>query len=383
MARLDTGVVPNKMQRGTQRLGVLCEGLQVVDAAQQATGAILNERAQQLLTLLVKRYIDDGQPVGSRTLSRGAGMDLSPATIRNVMSDLEDLGFLRSPHTSAGRVPTVRGYRFFVDSLLRMQPLQEQEVNQLKSQLGPTHNTTDLMQTVSSMLSSITHLAGIVMLPRHQVMTLRHIEFVSLSENRVLAILVINEQEVQNRIIQVKRDFSASELQQAANFLNQEFAGKDIQTMRQTLLNEMQHVRASMDELMASAIEMAGQVFESDERQRDDDFVLDGETNLMGMDELSDVEKLRQLFEAFNQKHDLLHLLDQCMHAQGVQIFIGEESGYDVLDACSVVTAPYTVNDNVLGVLGVIGPTRMAYERVIPIVDMTAKLLASALNSRN
>lgn len=354
----------------------------VVDSGQQSTGGVLNERAQQLLKLLVKRYIGDGQPVGSRTLSRGTGLDLSPATIRNVMSDLEDLGFLRSPHTSAGRVPTVRGYRFFVDSLLRVQPLQEQEINQLKSQLDPIHTTTDLMQTVSSMLSSFTHLAGIVMLPRHQVMTLRHIEFMPLSDNRVLGILVINDQEVQNRIIHVQREFSASELQQAANFLNQQFAGKDIQQVRQTLLSEMQHVRESMDELMASAIELGGQVLQS-ESDQDDDFVLDGETNLMGVAELSDVEKLRQLFEAFNQKHDLLHLLDQCMHAQGVQIFIGEESGYDVLDDCSLVTAPYSVDDNVLGVLGVIGPTRMAYERVIPLVDVTAKLLASALNSRN
>ena len=221
------------------------------------------------------------------------------------------------------------------------------------------------------------------MLPRRNVLTLRHVEFLVLSEKRVLVILVINEQEVQNRIIHTQRNYSQTELQQAANLLNEHFVGHDLQHMREELLRQMEEDRASMNDIMTTAIEVANQIFEPKMDGTDNDYVLDGETNLMGVAELSDMEKLRQLFEAFNQKSDILHLLDQCMHAQGVQIFIGEESGYDVLDECSVVTAPYTVENRVLGVLGVIGPTRMAYDRVIPIVDVTAKLLASVLNSRN
>ena len=229
----------------------------------------------------------------------------------------------------------------------------------LQPQIDPDKNLNELMQSVSSMLSEFTQLAGVVMMPRHNVSTLRHVEFLPLSEQRVLAILVINGQEVQNRIIHTQRDYSQAELQQAANFLNEQFCGR------------------------ATVIEMADKTFKTDDNQSaTSDFIVEGQTNLMGVAELSNLEKLRQLFEAFNRKRDILHLLDQCMGAQGVQIFIGEESGYDVLDECSVVTAPYEVNGQILGVLGVIGPTRMAYGRVIPIVDVTAKLLASALNSR-
>ncbi|MDX1604617.1 MAG: heat-inducible transcriptional repressor HrcA [Candidatus Competibacterales bacterium] len=341
----------------------------------------LNERAQHLLKVLIERYISDGQPVGSRTLSRDSGLDLSPATIRNVMADLEELGFLRSPHTSAGRVPTVRGYRFFVDSLLRVKPLQDREVLDLRRHFDVARDTGQLLQTVSTVLSGVTQLAGIVMLPRYNIQTLRHIEFLPLSRHRVLVILVLNEQEVQNRIIDVDREFSPSQLQQASNLLNERFAGTDLLHVRQRLLGELQATRESMNELMETALAMADQVFKDPDTA--EDYVLEGQTNLMGFAELSDVEKLRQLFEAFSEKRQILHLLDRCIHARGVQIFIGEESGYQVLDECSVVTAPYAIDDRVLGVLGVIGPTRMAYERVIPIVDVTARLLASALNSRN
>jgi heat-inducible transcriptional repressor len=355
----------------------------VTEAGNISTGFELNERAQNLLKILVERYIHDGQPVGSRTLSRDTGLDLSPATIRNVMADLEELGFLRAPHTSAGRVPTVRGYRFFVDSLLRVQTLDNQAIDELKRQLDASKDTTELMQSVSTMLSNFTRLAGVVMLPRRNVLTMRHVEFLLLSENRVLVILVVNEQEVQNRIIHTQRNYKQSELQQAANFLNEHFAGHDIQQVRKEVLRQMEADRASMNDMMTTVIEMADKVFEPDEKAPGDDYVLDGETNLMGVAELSDMDKLRQLFEAFNQKRDLLHLLDQCINTQGVQILIGEESGFGVLDECSVVTAPYSIDNRVLGVLGVIGPTRMAYDRVIPIVDITAKLLASVLNSRN
>jgi heat-inducible transcriptional repressor len=343
---------------------------------------ILNERAQHLFRVLVERHISDGQPVGSRTLSRDSGLDLSPATVRNVMADLEELGFLRSPHTSAGRVPTVRGYRFFVDSLLRVKSLSDQEIEVLRRHFEAAYSTNELVQTVSSMLSGVTKLAGVVMLPRHNVQTLRHVEFLPLSDQRVLVILVLNEHEVQNRIIRIEREYSASELQQAANFLNLHCAGRDLLQVRQTLLSDLQTTRESMNELMETAIDMADKIFQEESTDAED-FVLDGETNLMGFAELADMDKLRSLFEAFNRKRDILHLLDRCINARGVQIFIGEESGYEALDECSVVTAPYTVEGQVLGVLGVIGPTRMAYERIIPIVEISAKLLASALNSRN
>ncbi|MDQ2696510.1 MAG: heat-inducible transcriptional repressor HrcA [Pseudomonadota bacterium] len=342
----------------------------------------LGERARYLLKVLVERYISDGQPVGSRTLARSAGLDLSPASIRNVMADLEELGYLRAPHTSAGRVPTVRGYRFFIDSLLQVKPLESEEVEDLRRRLDPNQNTADLLHSVSALLSGLTRMAGVVMVPRVDYLALRQVEFLSLSDNRVLAILVVNEREVQNRIVHTQRLYSAVELQQAANFLSAEFAGKDIHQVRADLLRDMHRTRESMNAMMQTVIEMADKAF-ADSAAAPEDYVLAGQTNLMEFAELSNVERLRQLFDAFNRKRDILHLLDQCLHAHGVQIFVGEESGFEVLDECSVVTAPYSVGDRVLGVLGVIGPTRMAYGRVIPLVDVTARLLASALNSRN
>lgn len=345
--------------------------------------ALLSERAQHLLKVLVERYIREGQPVGSRALAREAGLDLSPATVRNVMADLEELGFIRSPHTSAGRVPTVQGYRFFVDALLTVKPLESVEVQRMRQSLDPDLNTQKLVESASALLSGITRMAGVVTMPRRDRMAFNHIEFLSLSDNRVLAILVLNEREVQNRVIHVNRHYSADELQQISNYLNTEFLGKDLQTIRRILVEEMQEAREHMNRLMLAAVEMAEKLLDQ-EADKEDDYILAGQTNLMEFAELSDIEKLRQLFEAFNRKRDILHLLDQCVRAQGVQIFIGEESGYEPLDECSVVTAPYTAGDGtVLGVLGVIGPTRMAYERVIPIVDVTAKLLAAALNPKN
>ncbi len=338
----------------------------------------LNERAQHLLRILVERYIRDGQPVGSRTLSRDSGLDLSPATIRNVMSDLEEAGLVRSPHTSAGRVPTVQGYRMFVDTLLCVAPLASEEVQRLREQLDQSQDSGTLMGSASSLLSDVTRLAGVVMLPRHDHVRLRQVEFLPLSDRQILAILVINNREVQNRIIRTEREFSPSELQQAANYINSIGSGKDLPAVRASLLAELRDAGERMNHLMVAAIEMAAQAIPAEPEE--DDFVVAGQTNLMGYNELADMEKLRQLFDAFNRKRDLLHLLDQCVGASGVQIFIGEESGYDVLDECSIVTAPYEVDGKVLGVLGVIGPTRMAYERVIPIVDVTARLLGAALN---
>ena len=342
----------------------------------------LDERTQHLLRTLVERYIRNGQPVGSRTLARDAGLDLSPATIRNVMADLEELGYLRAPHTSAGRVPTARGYRFFIDALLHLKPLEHEEIEALRRRIGqPVRDGAELARSVSGLLSGATHLAGVVMLPRRKVATLRQIEFLPLTENRVLVILVLNSQEVQNRVIQTRRPYSATELQQAANYLNQQFTGQDIQQVRASLLRDLREARDCLDRLMQTVVEMAEQTFEAE--PSGEDYVVAGQTQLMQYADLSDLDKLRQLFEIFNHKRDLLHLFDQCLHADGVQIFIGEESGFEALEECSVVTAPYSVEGRVLGVLGVIGPTRMAYDRVIPVVDVTARLLAATLNSQD
>jgi heat-inducible transcriptional repressor len=343
----------------------------------------LSERAQQLLRALIESYIRDGQPVGSRVLSRESGLSLSSATIRNVMADLEELGFVSSPHTSAGRVPTDKGYRFFVDTLLHMRPMDSAAVSELRRQFDANvDNSKALVASASQLLSSVTQLAGVVTLPRAQQASITQIEFVGLSENRVLVVLVFNDREVQNRITQLERYFSPDELKRASNFLNEQFRGRTLAQVRQEILRQIKEAHEHMNKLMLDAISVAQQVFapESKEEEERLEYVIAGETNLMGVAELSSVERLRRLFEAFNEKRDFLHLLDQSLRAEGVQIFIGHESGYQVLDECSVITAPYGDGESVIGVLGVIGPTRMAYERVIPIVDMTAKLLGAALN---
>ncbi len=343
----------------------------------------LSERAQLLLKALIENYIRDGQPVGSRTLSRDSGLSLSSATIRNVMADLEDLGFVVSPHTSAGRIPTDKGYRLFVDSLLKLKPLQSEEIEDIERRLkSDVSNGRALVQTVSQMLSSVTHMAGLVTLPNPNYAALSQIEFIGLSENRALAIMVMNNREVENRVVQLERHYSAEELRRAANYLNEAFAGHSLPEVRSLLLKQLQETRQSMNQLMQDAIQVAQKVFETKSSEGQVEYVIAGETNLMGFAELSNVDRLRRLFEAFNEKHDLLSLLDNCLRAEGIQIFIGQESGYRILDDISLVTAPYTLNNQVVGVLGIIGPTRMAYERVIPIVDVTAKLLGSALNAR-
>ncbi len=342
----------------------------------------LSERAQLLLKALIENYIRDGQPVGSRTLSRDSGLSLSSATIRNVMADLEELGFVASPHTSAGRVPTDKGYRFFVDTLLKLKPLHPEEIDEIERRLGSdAANGRSLVQTVSKMLSSVTHMAGLVTLPNPNYVALSQIEFIALSENRALAIMVMNNREVQNRVVQLDRYYSAEELRRAANYLNEAFAGRSLPEVRAQLVGQLQETRQHMNQLMQDAIQMAQKVFDTEPESRVE-YVIAGETNLMGFAELSNVDRLRRLFDAFNEKHDILRLLDSCLRAEGIQIFIGQESGYRILDDISVVTAPYTLDNRVVGVLGIIGPTRMAYERVIPIVDVTAKLLGSALNAR-
>ena len=345
----------------------------------------LNERAQRLLRVLVQNYIRDGQPVGSRTLSRDSGLTLSSATVRNVMSDLEELGFVTSPHTSAGRVPTDKAYRFFVDSLLRAQmPTDDTSLEEIRRQLDmPQDSSKALVAAASQLLSNITNLAGVVTLPLKHSAVLTQIEFLGLSENRVLVVLVLDDREVQNRIVHLERHYSAEELRRAANFLNEHCVGRPPAQIHQELVRQLKETHEHLNQSMLDAISMSQRLFEQGAPPAEGiEYVIAGETNLMGFSGMSDVDKLKRLFEAFNEKRDILHLLDQSLRAEGVQIFIGQESGYQILDAYSVVTAPYSSAQGVVGVLGVIGPTRMAYERVIPIVDLTAKVLGAALNSR-
>jgi heat-inducible transcriptional repressor len=345
----------------------------------ESSSPIASERAQYLLRVLIQRFIQDGQPVGSRTLSRDAGIELSPATIRNVMSDLEELGLIAAPHTSAGRIPTPQGYRVFVDTLVRYKQPTDSDIRKLRSQLNEQQDDPEaILSSVSSMLSSITSLAGVVSVPKGQRAVLRQIEFLTLSDNRVLAILVINDCEVQNRILHTEHRHTADELQRAANFINEHYVGSDLRQIRGRLIADLENTRDSMNQAMHDIISVAQSAMEGASAQ-DDEFLLAGETNLMDFAELSDIGTLRRLFDAFSKKRFMLDLLDRSINASGVQIFIGQESGYDILDDCSVVTAPYRVDDDHIGVLGVIGPTRMAYDRVVPIVDVTARLLGSAL----
>ncbi len=342
----------------------------------------LNDRAQQLLRVLIQKYISEGDPIGSRALARDSGLDLSPATVRNVMADLEDLGLVHAPHTSAGRVPTLKGYRMFVDSLLVVDPMKFSEVANLQERLTAQLERQDALESASYLLSECTRMASLVTVPRRTALTLRQIEFIQLTDNRVLVVLLSSNDEVQNRIIYTERRFGASELQQAARYLTEQFGGKELSQVRSMLLRQMREDREHMDSMMNAALEVAEQAFGPVDEEDEEDLVIAGETRLMDFSDLSDMQRLRSLFDAFNQKRDILHLLDQCIGANGVKVFIGEESGYQVLDNCSLVTAPYTVSDRVIGVLGVIGPTRMDYQRVIPMVDVTAKLLSAALNQR-
>lgn len=339
----------------------------------------IDERAQRLLKTLIELYIRDGQPVGSRTLSRDSGMELSPATVRNVISDLEEMGLVKSPHTSAGRMPTVQGYRLFIDTMLNVKPLDSSEVEALKKQFKPEFNSKLLLKSASTLLSDVTRLAGVVMIPKRDLQVIEHVEFLPLSDCRVLAILVLQGGEVQNRVIHTDRDYAQQELQQAANYLNSRLRGHDLTELRDTLKHELQEAQRELSNLMKLVIQMSDTVV-GDSLRDQDELLVEGQTNLMGSEDLSDMEKLKQLFEAFNRKRDILHLLDRSQRAEGVQIFIGQESGYEALDNCSVVTSPYSAGGQVVGVLGVVGPTRMAYDRVIPLVDITAKLLSAALN---
>lgn len=336
----------------------------------------INERARHILTMLIQRYIRDGQPVGSKTIVEEGQVALSSASVRNIMSDLEEAGYICSPHTSAGRMPTAKGYRFYVDSLLNAEMSSVRDIDELRKHLRTDNSQHDLLESASNLLSSLTHLAGVVSLPKRARNILRHVEFLPLEKKRVLVILVFNEHEVQNRIIHTDREYSSSELQQAANYLIAQYAGSDLDEIRRYLLQKMHDDRKNLEFYMAAALEVADKAFEP---KSDNDFVMAGETNLFSFAETANIDQLKSLFETFTQKHVVLHLLDQCLLTEGVKIFIGQESGVEVFDGCSFVAAPYVLEDRTLGVLGVIGPSRMNYQHVISTVDITARLLSAVL----
>ena len=339
----------------------------------------LDPRARRLLRTLISQYIRDGEPLGSRTLARQCGLDVSPATIRNILSDLEDVGLLSAPHTSAGRIPTAQGYRVFVDSLLQVQPLGEADLIQIRANVSPSTGTQQLLGNVSELLSAMSHFVGVVTVPKREQFAFRHIDFVPLDPQRVLVILVFTDNEVQNRIVTTRRPYTPSELEQTANYLNANFAGRPLREIHASLLRELRDTRCAMERVLSAAVEVAEHAL--DPLAGADEMLLAGQNRLMGVQDLTDVDRLRDLFDAFSRKREILQLLERCIHAQGVRIFIGEETGLAPLGGMSLVTAPYGSAGKVLGVLGVIGPTRMAYERVIPMVQATADLLGAALHS--
>ena len=337
---------------------------------------MLSERAQILLKTLVERYIAEGQPVGSRSLSRYACLDLSPASIRNVMADLESMGLVASPHHSAGRVPTAQGFRFFVDRLMTTQPLENLEIDRLEATLSEA-DPQKMLEQASLLLSQLTRFAGVVMTPRRQNAAFRQLEFLRLDDHRVLLVIITTDGEVQNRILQTEHAYNAQELQTAAQLLNQQYAGTTFSEVQHRMHEELKSLHTSIERLMRQALDASARAL----TRQSDDLVLSGERNLLNTDAFSDIGQLRRLFEMFEQKNTLIQLLDLSQQAEGVQIFIGSESGNLAPDECSVITAPYSINGSVVGTLGVIGPTRMPYDRIVPVVDITARLLTNALSS--
>jgi heat-inducible transcriptional repressor len=340
----------------------------------------LDERAQQVLRILIEQYIGQGVPVASSTVAQDKSVSCSPATIRNIMSLLEEKGYLLSPHTSAGRIPTPRAYRVFVDQLISIKPLESDDLSHFESNLCPSQDKDALLKSATTLLSELTHFAGLVTLPKHNAVSLRQVEFLSLSGNRVLTILVVNDSEVQNRIIHTERKYAQTELNKAANFINHHYAGINLSLVRKQINLAIQQDRQKMDVILKTAAEMTDKAFEQSNEPL---YHISGQGNLLDLLSVTNPDQLRDLLDAFSQKQAIMHLMDQFLHADGLKIFIGEESGYSAFDECGIVASPYTEEGETVGMLGVIGPTRMPYDKVISIVDATAKILSSALNYKN
>ncbi|TQV70891.1 heat-inducible transcription repressor HrcA [Aliikangiella marina] len=345
----------------------------------------MKDRDLILMKSLIESYVQEGNPIGSKALLKNSHLSVSPATVRNIMADLERQGLLLSPHTSAGRIPTTQGLRIFVDQLVQIRDPRRDMIEKVKSTLNPTQEVPTLLSNASSVLSEMTKMASLVQIPSKPFQRVQHIDFVPLSENRILVVLVLQDDEIQNRVIQVDRGFSRDELVIMANFLNHHMAGKDLNTAREELLNQMITEKQQLDDLTRQAILMAekGLDAKSNAETVSDAFHLSGQTNLVSMASHGQLENLERIFQAFKQKQQILNILERSLAADGVKIFIGEESGNQNFEDCSIVTAPYKIEGEPVGVLAVVGPTRMHYERVIPIVDITAKLLSSAITQKS
>jgi heat-inducible transcriptional repressor len=342
----------------------------------------LNERSQHLLKVLIESYIQEGSPIASATLLAKSGLSVSPATIRHAMAGLEKMGLVKSPHTSSGRVPTSQGYRVFVDSLVSVQALDEKTLTRLQISMNAEETASGLLQKASGLLSGITQLAGLVTMPHRSSVGIRHIEFVNLTEKQVLTVLVLQDGEIQNRLLKTERSYATTELQAASNYLNSMLEGQTLQQAKRSVLREMAQVRHHMNRMMQAVMELGSQTLDHvDSVMPEDDLLVAGEKNLMNYEDLADMNKLKGLFQAFEEKQEMLALLNTTMDAEGVQIFIGRESGYQVFDDCSMVTSTYRAEDGSIGVLGVVGPRRISYERIIPVVDITARLLSASFKT--
>ncbi len=345
----------------------------------------MKERDLILMKSLIESYVKQGTPIGSKALLRSSHLSVSPATVRNVMADLERQGLVLSPHTSAGRIPTTQGLRIFVDQLIKVRTLKSEVVHHVQKNLSPQQETHTLLGNASNLLSDMTKMASLVQIPCTPIKRLQHIDFVPLSEQRLLVVMVLENDEIQNRVILVDKDYSRSELNQMANYLNKQLVGKDVNSARQELFGAMLQEKQQLDEVLQRAIDFAEKGFEQTPEkllESDGAFHLSGQTNLVSMASHGQLDNIEQIFSAFKQKQQIMSLLDRSLAAKGVKIFIGEESGSLGLQGCSIVSAPYKQQGKSIGVLAVVGPTRMQYDKVIPIVDITAKMLSSALDSK-
>ena len=336
--------------------------------------AILSKRAQNLLNSLIEQHIKSGGPVSSKFLADTTNVSLSASTIRSVLAELESEGLVKSPHTSAGRVPTTQGYRYFINHLMEINTFTEKDMLHCKQQLCSDQNALQLLQTASSLLSDLTHFVGIVTLPKRNGVTLDHVEFLPLAHCRVLCVFVLSTGEIENRVITTDKPYTRSELEKVTNDLNTHFTGMSLEQLRQAVLNAMHSDKKEMDILFKTVLDVA------EKSSSKEEYCLGGGANLLRREDAHEVSKARTLMDAFSQKNDILAILDSCLHSEGLQIFIGEESGHASLGGHSLVVSSYQGHNKVVGVLGVIGPTRMQYDRVIPIVNITAKLLSAAFN---